>query len=225
MNSLLNTRTWVLIISCITTLKTVAQDITTDISEPPNTSFKSSTQKSLSFSLSVLSPTAIDNSNFAKGSKERLGFEIGAQVFIYKGLFLGLFHSSTYFEITNQNLLGRYDKTSVAAVYLKLGYELEIIRNFSATLAIAPIGNVRYKNIIDRDRIKQQIDDADIMIYEVALAWQFTKTISAFFQYAYRIDNTKIQTAAEISDDFDRIDYQNLGLGLKFSLGDKPLLR
>ncbi len=203
----------------------MAQDIKSDTDDPPNNSSNENTGKSVSLTANIFTPSVVEDSNFGKASEGRLSFEIGAQLYIYKGLFIGFFHSSSYFEITNQDLLGRYDKTSVAANYLKLGYELELLNKFSITGTIAPIGNARYKNIINRNRIKQQIDDADIMLYDISLAYNFSKTISAFVQYSYRSDKTKIQTAPEISADFDEINYHNIAFGLRFSLGNEALFR
>lgn len=222
MSSILNIKPWISFLFLMITFGVMAQENKSDTNNPPN---NSSREKTVTLAVGTLMPSAIEDSNFGKASEGKLSFEIGAQVFIYKGLFIGFFHSSTYFDITDQDLVGNYDKTSIAAYYLKLGYELEILNKFSITGTIAPIGNARYKNIINRGRIKQQIDDANIMLYDIALAYNFSKTISAYLQYSFRSDKTKIQTAPEILNDFDKINYHNITLGLRFSLGDEALFK
>ena len=223
MSLVLNIKVCFSILFYIIMFDITAQNTNSGLSEQSENTSYFNVQKSISFTVGISMPSVMENSNFGKATEERLGFEIGVQVFVYQGLFLGFFHNSSYFEISNQDLLGRYDETSVAAYYLKLGYELQVLKNFTTTLSIAPLGNARYKNIIDRDRIKQQIDDANIMIYEFSLAYDFSRAISAFLQYSYRVDNTKIQTAAEISNDFNKISYHNFGLGLRIHLGRSSL--
>ncbi len=201
----------------------VAQNRVNAFDQTSDTLAVETNQKSAVFTIGGFRPSTMENSNFGRATEEKLSFKLGVQIFAYKGLFLGVFHSSSYFDVTNQDVLGRYYKTTVSAFYLQVGYEQRVVDNFSIGASIAPVSNVIYKNIIDSDRIKQQKDDAHFIQYELYLAYNITQTLAVYIDYSYRNDTTGIQTAPEISEDFNNIKFHNFGLGLKIYVGKESL--
>ena len=76
----------------------MAKDIKRDTDDPPNNSSNENTRKSVSLTAYIFTPSVVEDSNFGKASEGRLSFEIGAQLYIYKGLFIGFFSQFILFR-------------------------------------------------------------------------------------------------------------------------------
>tara|TARA_R110002049_G_scaffold6614_1_gene41402 strand:+ start:537 stop:1211 length:675 start_codon:yes stop_codon:yes gene_type:complete len=180
--------------------------------------------KSAIISYGVYKPYTTNKSFIGKGTKGDVGFKLGAQLFIYKRFFIGTFLSASFIDVTDSNLTGDYNRSQITSAYLEIGYEFSILEKLNLGLSIAPIGIANYRNDIRDGRVKQQNDTANVTIYQAYLSYNFAGNFSVFIDYSFRSDKTKIKTASEIQDEFDTIQYHNIGLGLKFSIGKKAMV-
>lgn len=178
-------------------------------------------EKTVVFTAGTFQPIAIDNSNFGRVAEANLGFKLGLQFFVYKNFFVSGFFSASYFDIQNQDLVGRYYKSTLSSTYLQLGYEQKINSKLLIGASIAPLGFATYKNIIDRSRIEQQKDRAYINNVEIYISYEVLNNIAIYVDYAFRSDKTYVETAPEILNKFNRIQYHNIGFGLRFFGGHK----
>lgn len=186
-------------------------------------SIKPITQKSAILSFAAYRPTTINNSFIGQSTKGKIGFKTGLQLFMYKGFFIGGMLDISFLDVEDSNLIGRYNRSTITAAYFEIGYDLPINKQFNIGLSLAPFGFANYRNVIDADRIEQQNDTANLTIFKTYLSCNLKNNLLIFIDYSFRNDNTNINTAPDISGDFDKIQYHNIGLGVKISIGQKAM--
>lgn len=177
-----------------------------------------SDQKALIITLDFYKPFTTDKSFIGQGTYGEAGFDVGIQVFVYKNFFIGTFAGYFFLDVTDTNLVGDYKRSRVFNVSLELGYELPIIKDLDLGVSIAPVGYASYRNYIGEGRLRQQRDEASSILYRAYVSYHFAKHFAVFVNYSFRNDNANIETAPEIQNNFDKIQYHNVGLGLKFTL-------
>lgn len=163
-------------------------------------------------------PNSINNSFIGKATSGNIGFKLGGQLFVYNRIFVGATLDLAFLDVDNPDIAGIYDGSRITSAYLQVGYEFKLSNKLSLGTMIVPYGHADYKNFIDEDLAEQQNDSAKIFMYEVYLSYDLSDRLSIFVDYSYRTDRTKIKTAAEIQDDFSKIEYHNIGVGLKFTI-------
>ncbi|WP_179009267.1 hypothetical protein [Winogradskyella forsetii] len=213
-----------LILSLCLTSTVFSQNIDNINEETQDNSKLKETFKTAIITYGVHKPYTTDKSYIGRGTKGDIGFKLGAQLFIYKHFFIGTFFNATLIDVTDSSLTGDYDRSQITSAYLEVGYEFSILENFNLGLCVAPIGYANYRNDIRDGRVRQQNDHAYISIYQTYLSYNFAGNFSVFIDYSFRNDKTKINTASEIQSEFDTIQYHNIGLGLKFSIGKTVII-
>lgn len=202
-----------------------SQNIKTNYLEQNNDSITSVTnQRLLAFTFNFQNTGITESSALGKASNGKLGFNLGLQFFVYKQFFIGGFTGTSYLDITDTALVGNYSKSTVTHSYLSVGYEYPIDTNFSVSLSFTPIGNARYKNVITGTSSAKQIDRATITMYNASCSYKVSKSMALFLDYSYRIDNTRITAPLNLQNDFNKIKYHNIGLGIRIYAGRKDLV-
>ncbi|MDB9782226.1 hypothetical protein OAB88_03840 [Winogradskyella sp.] len=62
-------------------------------------------------------------------------------------------------------------------------------------------------------------------MYNASCSYKVTKAMSLFLDYSYRIDNTRIKAPLNLQNDFNKIQYHNIGLGIRIYAGTKDLVQ
>ncbi|MFK7831833.1 MAG: hypothetical protein AB8B52_01030 [Winogradskyella sp.] len=177
-----------------------------------------SKEKAVILTVGFYKPFTTENSFIGQGTTGQAGFDLGMQVFLYKNFFIGGFGGYFFLDVTDADLVGDYSRSRVFSASLEVGYELPIHKNIDLGLSIALLGYASYRNFISEGRTRQQRDGASSRLYRAYLSYQFAKHFAFFVNYAFRNDNSSIETAPEIQDNFNKIQYHNVGFGLKFTL-------
>jgi len=203
-----------------------SQDFKSNYLEQNNDSTVAHTnQRLLAFTFNFQNIGITESSALGKASNGKLSFNLGIQFFVYKQFFIGGFTGTSYLDVKDIALVGNYSKSTVTHSYLSVGYEYPIDDNFSVSLSFTPIGNARYKNVIRGTSSAKQIDRANITMYNASCSYKVTKAMSLFLDYSYRIDNTRIKAPLNLQNDFNKIQYHNIGLGIRIYAGTKDLVQ
>lgn len=181
-------------------------------------------QKSLIYSAEFVKPFTTESSFIGKGTTAKPSYNLGIQMFIYKNFFVGGFTGTTYLDVTNKQFTGNYVRSVVAHSYLNLGYELPINDAFRIGASATVLGSARYRNRVNNSGSAQQLDHAKLNKYGVYLSYKIDGALSIFAGYSYRIDKTEINVAAEIQDNFNRINYHSISFGIKIYGGNKDAI-
>ncbi|WP_197429352.1 outer membrane beta-barrel protein [Winogradskyella endarachnes] len=180
-------------------------------------------QRSMTYSFNLLHPGITNSSAIGSASEDKLGFNIGAQIFLYKHFYLGAYTGTLYLDVKDKALVGNYERSTVTHSYLQLGYEFPISQKIRLDLNFVPWGDSRYKNILELSNNAKQIDRASITMFGAGFSYSFSKSLDVFVSYSYRSDESRIQTASQIQGDFNTINYNTLGIGIRFFGGKKDL--
>ena len=168
--------------------------------------------------MGIYKPLTTEHSYIGQATRGQAGVDFGMQVFVYKKFFVGGFAGYSFLEVINTKLVGNYTRSRVFNTALEVGYELPLIKNLDLGISIAPLGYAAYRNYIGEGRVNQQRDEAYLTAIRVHFNYQFATNFGLFLRYAFRNDNTSIETASEIQDNFNNIQYHDIGVGLKYTL-------
>ena len=179
----------------------------------------------LSLSLDTYMPIPAGDKFVGRGMEGKLSFNFKAQMFVYKQAFFKIGFGQTYFRVIDPSLTGNYKKTTVTNQDLSLGYEFLPINKVRLGLSVGIIGNAEYLNKENRNGRDRgfQNDTAKLNVYELYIDYEVFYFMSLTFNYAYRNDRTNINVPQELQASFDRAQFHNLGIGLKFYIGDNNL--
>lgn len=226
MNLILPTKATMLSIFCLLMLPLSHAQNTESSSKDDSIETKKSDahQKTVIFTLGLFQPITTESSFIGRGTEGKVSFNIGVQGFVYKHFFIGVNTGASYLEVTDSSFTGNYKRSTVAHTYIEVGYEFPINKDFRLGASFAPWGEARYKNIRSRARNNEQVDHAKFTKYELYLGYNISGKLYVFAGYSFRNDNSDIQTAPEIQDDFDKIQYHQINFGLKLYFGSKNLV-
>lgn len=180
-------------------------------------------QRSMTYSFNLLNPGITNSSAVGAATKDKLGFNIGTQIFLYKHFYLGAYTGTFYLDVKDKSLVGNYERSTVTHSYWQIGYEFPIGKKIRLDLNYVPVGSSRYKNILELSDNAKQIDKASITMFGIGISYSLSKSFDVFVSYSYRNDKSKIQTASQIQSDFDTINYHTVGIGIRFFGGNKDL--
>lgn len=179
---------------------------------------KTNSDKALILSLGYYHPFTTESSNIGKATTGRFGAEVGLQVFVYRRFFVGAFGGYYFLRVNNTDLVGNYRRSRAFNMALDLGYEFQLVEKIDVGVSIAPLGITSYRNFIRSGRVRQQRDLGTTALGRIYLNYQFNTNFSLAFTYAYRWDNVSIETAPEIQDQFENINYHNFGICFRFTI-------
>ncbi|WP_047548696.1 hypothetical protein [Psychroserpens sp. Hel_I_66] len=225
MNLTLATNFKQILICCLLSFSVLnAQDNIESKEELPNDSYKNESYKTALISFDVYKPVISENSFIGQGTVGNLSFKFDAQFFVYKRFFVGISTGFTFLNVNDPSFTGIYNRSTVSNVSLHLGYEQPVARNLNIGGSVSPFGNATYKNVINQGRLEQQRDYAKPIILRAYISYNISTNFSVYLDYSFRSDKTEINTAPEIQDNFSKIQYHNIGLGIGFYLGKKPII-
>ena len=161
---------------------------------------------------------------FGLAYKGQGGYAINFKLFVYDGFFLGGSSGFSYFENTNIEITGNYDKTRVGSHYLFLGYEYRPIEKLAFNVNASLFGEARHKNEYNTGNEAYQVDKSKIRAFEVSLDYFVVPNFSINVYYTYRNDKNKIKTSPDLQSRFDRAQFSIIGLGLNFQFGKEAII-
>lgn len=181
----------------------------------------------LSLCLEAYVPVATGNKFIGKGMEGKVSFNFKAQMFVYKQAFFKIGLGETYFKVIDPSVTGNYQKTTISNQYLALGYEFLPLEKVRLGLSVGVLGNAVYQNTLSSNGRSRgfQTDSAKLNIYELYIDYELKFFMAITFNYAYRNDRTNIKVPQELQSSFDRAQFHNFGLGLKFYLGDNNIFQ
>ena len=177
---------------------------------------------SFGFAYNIINPSGDKYVGLAYKGKG--GYNLKFKLFVYKGFFVGGSVGSSYFENTNINITGNYDKTRVASHYLFLGYEYRPIEKLAFGINASVLGEARYKNEYRGGNEAYQVDRAKLRAFEASVDYFIAKNFSINISYTYRNDKTKIRTSSNLQSRFDRAQFSIIGLGFNFQFGKDAII-
>jgi hypothetical protein len=205
------TRLFLFILVLILPLNVVSQVTEEEVNSTENK--KEGTKIYISTQIDL--PIASGDKYIGLAMKGKSGFQFRLQGFVYKGIFIGGAVGATYFKVKNTELVGNYERTNINYSYLFAGYEFISTENINAGISIGFFGDADYVNRFE-DNIAKQKDQANVFAYEGYIDYAFEDGFSVLLNVSYRNDKTKIQTAPEIQARFDRAQFINIGIGLRY---------
>ncbi len=182
-----------------------------------STAVKKSRYISYALGYNNLIPTG---DNFiGKGLEGNGGFNFKVQIYVYKDFFVGASFGASYFNVSDQTVVGNYIKSRIAEEYLYAGYEFEPLTNFQVGVTASIVGSSRYKNKVSTS--VSQRDSARLMSYGAYFAYEIVDEIQVYLDYNYRIDRTRIDVPNALESTFRRGKFHQIGIGIRCSfIGD-----
>ena len=194
-----------------------------DDDEPVNSSMLDYGVKgSFGVAYNVINPSG--DKYFGLAYKGKGGYALKFKLFVYDGFFLGGASGFSYFENTNIEITGNYDKTRVGSHYFFLGYEYRPIEKLAFNVNASLFGEARHKNEYNAGNEAYQIDKAKIRAFEASLDYFVAPNFSINLYYTYRNDKTKIKTSPNLQSRFDRAQFAIIGLGVNFQFGKEAII-
>ncbi len=193
--------------------------------EKQEPSVKSDWQKLGFGSIEYAQPSPTGDNFFGQGLQGRRGFNLKAQFFVYKHIFIAGTYGSSVFGVTDKAIVGNYESTKVQHQYINIGYEILPFRNIRMGLSLSVIGQSVFENESFTDnREAFQYDHGNVRSYEFYLDYMINDEFALYCNYTFRNDKMKIQTAPEIQSLFQHASFHNFGIGIKLYFGQESVL-
>lgn len=169
--------------------------------------------------------TTGDDNFFGLALKGKSGFNIRAQLFVYKHIFVSGIIGSGYFTVTDKSLVGNYNKTKVNHQYVNIGYEIIPAKNMRMGLSFSIFGELDYENESRTNTDDAfQTDEGQIRSYEMYIDYMLNEEFAIYLNYSYRNDKTNIIAPPEIQPLFEHASFHNIGIGIKLYFGQSAIL-
>lgn len=154
--------------------------------------------------------------NFAgNGLNGAFGFGVRSQWYVYKGFYIGGALSNDYLTVSDQNIVGRYDRLTRKNAYLYLGYDYSFNDNWHLTSDLG-IGSSRNKNKVGRTQ-GIFIDSGTLYKLTTSIEYEFSPLFSVFASPSIELVDYKIETAPSLDDRFNSASYFNFSVGVRFT--------
>lgn len=169
-------------------------------------------------------PFTSGNNFFGIAMEGKGGFNLKAQFFLYKHIFLSGTLGTSYFDVTDKSIVGNYNKTTLNHQFVSLGYEIILHKSIRIGLSFSVFGDTQYENK-SRTNSKEafQKDEGKVRSYNAYLDYMLNDEFAIYFSYAYRNDKTNILTAPEIQSLFEQASFHNFGIGVKLYFGQSSV--
>ncbi|MCA0131118.1 hypothetical protein [Winogradskyella alexanderae] len=179
-------------------------------------------QRYIAYSLGNHNPIETGDNFIGKGLRGKGGFSFKIQIYVYKQFFVGGSLGASYFDVKDQTVVGKYNRTRIAENFLFVGYEFVLTEKFRIGLTASVIGSSRYKN--KKSNSIYQVDSANFRGYGFYLTYELAKGFMLYLDYAYRIDKTNIDVPTALETVFDKGTFSQIGIGIKFSFVGKDAI-
>lgn len=177
-----------------------------------------------SYNFEYFIPQTFGNNAVANGTTGVGGFNAKLQLGIYKGVFVGGNVGAAYLEVTNPEIVGNYNKSTVTNNYLFFGYEYYVSEKFKIGASVAPFAKTTYKNKIFDASEGRQYDTGSFFNFELYADYKLSSQFAVFISYSYRKDKLNILAPNEIQSQFNDTQYSNFGMGIKLCFGKRDLV-
>ena len=184
--------------------------------------FDEESQKTFSFHINYRQPIAVGNNFLAEAYKSNGGYDLKMQIYPYKNFFIGGALSYSFFEVTNNTLVGNYNRTTSKEAFWFIGYDFIPFKNSILGVNVSFASDVTLKNNI-QDSDRYQRDFGKLSHYGLYFAYEFSNNFAVYLDYSYRILNTSINAPSALNNFFDQGQYHNIAIGIKISAGHKDL--
>lgn len=184
---------------------------------------KNSRPRLLAFSFNINQSIPSGNKFVGKAMKGKSGFDINAQMYVYKQFFFKLNVGENYFEVEDKSVVGNYYKSTFSHQSLSLGYEFLPFDKVRLGVNFSVLGNSEYTNRVSDGAGAKQRDSAKMNAYGFYLDCELKHFLAVYFKYDYRNDRTNINVPDELKSTFDRAQFHNIGFGFKFYIDDSNL--
>lgn len=175
--------------------------------------------------LEYAQPITTGDNFFGLGMQGKGGFNIKAQFFLYKHIFISGTLGNNYFDVIDKSVVGNYNKVKLNYNYLSLGYEIIPLKDVRIGLSFSVFGETKYENESLTDtRESFQFDDGNARGYNMYLDYLFKDDLAIYISYTYRNDKTNIVTAPEIQPLFEYASFHNIGIGIKLYFGQSDII-
>lgn len=162
---------------------------------------------------------------FGLGMQGKGGFNLKAQFFVYRHIFISGTLGTSYFEVSDKSIVGNYDETTLNHQFISLGYEIISLKKIKMGLSFSVYGKSEYENKSMTDnREAFQDDDGHARSYEAYFDYMINEDLAVYINYAYRNDKTNIISAPEIQSLFKRASFHNIGIGIKLYFGQSDII-
>ena len=177
------------------------------------------------FNLSIegYSPIPSGSKFIGKSMDGKIGFNFRFQMMVYKQFFVNLGSGQTYFDVKDISSIGNYRSTTITSQYVSVGYEFLPVDKVRLGIGVGILGGADYSNKFTDGISSVQKDTAKVNIYELYVDYEIFYFMAVTFNYSYRNDKTSINVPQELQSTFERAQFHNIGLGIKFYLGDNNL--
>ena len=162
---------------------------------------------------------------FGLGMKGKGGYNLKAQFFLYKHIFISGTLGASYFDVTDKSIVGNYNKTTLSHQFISIGYEIMPLKNIRAGLSFSILGDAQYENKSRTNgREAFQKDEGKVRSYNAYIDYMFNDDFAIYFSYTIRTDKTNISVAPEQQSLFSEASFHNIGIGIKLYFGQSSVL-
>lgn len=198
-----------------------------DIIDPEDTirvaNMKNLRPRLLALSLDLYQPIPSGDQFVGQALNGKISFNFNAQMYIYRQFFIKVSVGANYFDVENTSVVGNYQKSTFTNESLSLGYEFLPFEKIRLGLSASVLGNSNYTNKIISNSGALQRDTAKLNSYGLYLDYEVFYYMAVSFNYSYRNDRTNIQGPEELKSTFERAQFHNVGIGVKFYFDDSNL--
>lgn len=177
---------------------------------------------SLGFAYNFVNP--VGDKYIGLAYKGNGGFSSQFKLFVFDGIFIGGALGYSYFENTNPNLTGDYDKTRVGSFSGFLGYEYQPIEKVAIGVNASVLGRAYYKNTFKGTSTNFQRDNAKLQSFGAYLDYFIDPNFSINLSYTYRNDKTNIETSSNLQPIFSHAQFSIIALGFNFQFGKESII-
>lgn len=179
--------------------------------------YNHSRQKLIDVSLSYQKPIATGNNFVGQGLEGENGYNFNIRLFVYKQAFIGFTYGRSQFDVIEPSILGNYTSTTIEERFLFAGYEFLPFDKIRLGLYSSFTGRLTFSNNVVNNSGNK--DTGNLWSFGINLSYDFTKTISAFGDFAFRSSRTDIDAPEAFQSTFESGTYNAINFGLRFSFG------
>lgn len=226
MNSIFHIKDYVLVILLLVSCHVFTQDLPDNDSQNKSKKITIKDWQKLGFAaIEYAQPIATGDNFLGIGMSGKSGFNVKAQFFIYKHIFISGTIGTNYFNVIDKSVVGNYNKTEVNHQYINFGYEVLPSSNTRLGFSLSVYGESEYRNKgFTNNREAFQNDDARVRSYETYFDYMINDEFAVYINYSYRNDKMNIQTAPEIQSLFEKATFHNIGIGIKIYFGQSDII-
>lgn len=194
--------------------------------ENPTSKFKflydESRQYLGSVSIAYEMPMANGNNFIGNGFDGNDGFGLGAHLFVFKNLYIGLNYGIKNFDVIDRQSTGNYKSTQIEERYISIGYEFLPISKIRLGLFTTLYGEATLSNKIVGGLSNR--DSGKFWNYGLRLDYEFIENLNFTVSYDWRQIKSNIRVPNELEAYFEKGTYNVLSFGLKFNFGSAAFI-